>query len=343
MSRNSASVQATKTVKESLKDRWTDSQMMTALDQLIHLGIDPIIENTTFIDQHIPAILCWYATNTGRKISTVDKPRVLHLLNLYLLADRRKDKVRLFRKLKLERNIGFYLLARFLAVTEGYLQLEVRYAQKRLPSIRYAMEDFECATGGNRKTLGRVIQRVRSWTNEAVFFKNQIIERYFRHAVMQANRFSRDNERIEMEEVSQNFILAISKAVNKMDADKGVLTSYINRWIDNAKHSSLQPHEYGVAFSLSQHAKRKVAMGELQLVNISQAFDSEEVQSTPDPVDSMDYVVQEDRVARVRRLAKIADPDGYARRELGIEEHLYPWEVLAISGPVNKHAVQQEE
>lgn len=330
MSTHSASIQATKTVKETLQGRWTDSQMMTTLDQLLMLAVEPIIRHTAFVDRNMPAMLCWYATNTGRKISSVDKPKVLHLMNLYLLADNPVDKVRLVRRMKLERNILFFIIKRFLSLTKEYTKLEAAYAQRRLVSRRLKMEEIEQLVGGG-KNLGRVVQRVKSWQDEAVKFRNQILERFMRHSMMQAHRFHRENPRTNLEDVTQNFVVAVNKAVNKMNPDKGTLAPYAQNWITNAKHSPSQPHEYGIAYSLSPHAKRAVAKGDLQLVNIASDFETEEVFNHPDHVNEFDTLIEDDRARRVRLLAKIADPDGFARQELGIEEVLLPRELHAIT------------
>ncbi len=321
-----------------MQGRWNDSQMMTALDQLLMLAVEPIIRHTEFFDRNMPAMLCWYATNTGRKISSVDKPKVLHLMNLYLLADKAQDKVRLVRRMKLERNILFFIIKRFCTLAKDYPKLEVLYAQKRLPSRRIAMERIEQLVGAG-KNLGRVLQRVKSWETEATKFRNQILERFMRHAMMQAVKFNRENPRTDLEDVTQNFVLAVNKAVNKMNPDKGTLAPYTQNWITNAKHSPTQSHEYGIAYSLSPHAKRAVARGDLQLVNISSDFETEEVFNQPDSTDEFEKLTEEDRAQRVRLLAKIADPDGFARQELGIEELLLPHEVVRIDA--KRHSCKQ--
>lgn len=329
MTRPSASIQATKTVKESMQGRWTDSQMMTTLDHLLMLALEPIIRHTRFLDRNMPAMLCWYATNTGRKISSVDKEKVLHLMNLYLLADSTSDKVLLFKRMRLERNIMFFLIQRFLKLTSEYPKLEVAYAKKRLPRYRVDMEHIEELVGAG-PVLGRIVQRVRSWETEATKFRNQILERFMRYAMMQAQRYCAENPRADPEDVTQNFLVAVNKAVNKMNADKGTLAPYAGSWITNAKHSPSHPHEYGIAYSISPHAKRAVAKGTMQLVNISSDFESDEVLNCPDATDEMERITEDDRAARVRKLAKVADPEGYGRRELGIEEVLSASERLLI-------------
>lgn len=332
MTRHSESIQKVKSVKESMKGRWTDQQMMSTLDHMLKLALEPIVRYTKFMDYQLPAVLHWYATNTGRKIAMSDKERTLYHLVLWFSCGSTKDKVRLWRSLKFERNITFFLAKQFLAITESYLDLELQQALSPTEERAEQMYNLEQTVGGSTN-LGRTIQTVRYWVREASRFRNQILERFYRHAMMQAYKYHLGNPRSNFDDVCQNFLMAVNKAVNKLDSDKGTLTSYANRWITNAKHSPVVPHEYGISFTLSPHLKRAVAKGESQLMNISSSLEQEEVELARYEHDILEQLEREDEVMKVRRLAKIADPYGLARRELGIEEYLHPWEAAQIRQP----------
>jgi hypothetical protein len=326
--RHSESIQRVKSVKESMKGRWTDQQMMSTLDHLLKLAVEPIIRYTKFLDYQIPAIIHWYATNTGRKIAMTDKQRTLYFLNLWFMFPP-EEKVKLWRKIKFERNIAFFLCSQFLALTEGYIDLEFQQAVNPTEEKAEDLHRIEQGVGAS-DNLGRIVQTVRMWTQQAARFRNQILERFMRHAMMQAYKYHLGNPRSNFDDVCQNFLMAVNKAVNKLDPDKGTLTSYANRWITNAKHSPVVPHEYGISYSLSPHIKRAVAKGDSQLMNISTDLSSEEVELAKYEHDIVDQLERNDQILQVRKLAKIADPLGFARRELGIEEYLYPYEAAMI-------------
>lgn len=326
--RHSESIQRVKSVKESMKGRWTDQQMMSTLDHLLKLSVEPIIRYTKFLDYQIPAVIHWYATNTGRKIAMTDKDRTLYLLSLWFMFQP-GDKVKLWRRIKFERNIAFFLCSQFLNLTEGYIDLEFKQAVEPTQERADEMYRIEQSVGAGAN-LGRVIQTVRMWAHQAARFRNQILERFMRHAMMQAYKYHLGNPRTEFADVCQNFLMAVNKAVNKLDPDKGTLTSYANRWITNAKHSPVVPHEYGISYSLSPHIKRAVARGDSQLMNISTDLSGEEVELARYEHDVVEQLERNDQIMQVRRLAKIADPFGFARRDLGIEEFLFPHEANLI-------------
>lgn len=135
---------------------------------------------------------------------------------------------------------------------------------------------------------------------------------------------------IQTDDVAQNFILALSKAIDKCDVDKGTLTSYIKAWMQDARNTVNFSHEYGTAYSLPSSKKRDIARDLSNVNNISLSIDSEEVQELHSDHDTEADAVSRHVVNRVRRLSKAADPLGLGRLALRITEVLSPKELSLL-------------
>ena len=136
----------------------------------------------------------------------------------------------------------------------------------------------------------------------------------------------------DFEDVYQNFLTAITKAVDKYDCSKGALTSYINYWVLNAQTCSNTDHghEYGIAYTIPPLQRKQMALGDKSNVNFSVSLDKPMATEGGDAVSLKDYLVgdagvdlkieHQQEIDRVRYLAKCADIKGLARLYLDLDE-----------------------
>jgi len=117
----------------------------------------------------------------------------------------------------------------------------------------------------------------------------------------------------EVEDLTHNYVVYALKAIDKFDSSKGTLTSYINNWLRYAETSPRYDHISGYVFRLPQDQKLKIVNNESDANNFPVYIEDDEYLSTS---------VEEDveNMEALKILAKIADPKGFARMALNIEE-----------------------
>lgn len=326
---NVAAMNRIKTIKESLEDRYSSSQMMNVLDQLLHNGLSALAEGSDFINSMLASCLVWYNTNTRRKISSLPKEKVLQLLTLYPVVSV-EEKSRILRKLRFERNVWFYILEAFCQHGEKYADLELRMLKTKDYFEKKAIQSklFNIQRSLNvHDSVTALFYNVRFWFQQAVKFRNQIMERYMRHSAMKAHSYYRaGSSRNDLADVIQNFQLALNKAVNKFDQRKGTLTSYINFWLRGAQSAgNTSTHEYGIAYTIPSNVRKEMAKGEnAHSVNIfTPIHDNKSVEDmhSDDPTPE-ENAERESDIVSIRRIAKRVDPHGLLRIRLGIGEVL---------------------
>lgn len=337
---NSTSINVIKAVSESLHDRYSSSQLINVLDDLLGNALDDIVRNTSYLDSMIASCLTWYSGNSRRKISSLPKQRVMYLLAIYPILSSPQQKIRVLRLLRLERNIRFFFLESFLRHADEYRVLEIRAAKTKDMVERSAILNQMLRIRGvtrSNDNLSLVGCRVRYWHSNAVKFRNQIMEKYMRHTVMRATSYFKsldNNDRVDLSELVQNFQLALNKAINKYDQRRGTLTSCINHWLRNAQSlSGNMSHEYGIAYSVPASVKRRLACGTSNSpVNIFVPIhgESEAHEVATDDLSPEEVAERDSDIQRVRHLAKLVDPLGVGRIRLGIEELLSEQEIRAL-------------
>jgi len=319
MSVHSKYIQLLKSKKPSLLRSYTSKHLFSTLDNLLYRSIKPIIENTTFIDYFILHTLTWLASNHKRKISSLPRERVVTLLYLYLTIPR-ADKFRVFKMLKLERTFSIYLLDQFSVYTQNYCEKSIRGTRNSRARARAYKIEKSLATDSN---LYCVIQNSNYWFEQFLKLRGQIVEKYYRLIVKEAWLHCRNAPNRNLEDTVQNFLLSSYRALDKFDANRGTITSYIQEWLRNAKQGQTYMYEFGLAYTLPKQFKvdivKRKTVNNARINNFSHDLDSEEAKAI-ETVSSEEIAVQNQNINRIRTLCKQADPYGFARIALEIGE-----------------------
>jgi hypothetical protein len=140
----------------------------------------------------------------------------------------------------------------------------------------------------------------------------------------------------DIEDLAQNFSLAVNKAIDKCDAQQGTLTSYIKNWIKDAKGNPQLRGEYGIAYTIPASQRRAMVQStNNKAVNISVSIDDEELQGLRSESNIEEEYERKRTIDLVRVLAKRADPTGISRMFLGIGEILLPEELRQLETQVS--------
>ena len=303
-----------KGVKEKINVSLTSYQYLTVLDSMLYEAISPIIVGTKFFDVFLSQVIGWQTLNPKRKTCGVGRVGLATLSTLFFLTMDPKQKIKLVKRMKLHRNILFECISRWLDLLADYPKLASEIGNEEVARKLTELQD---------KALVRVGFGLHStyadsmfWYKKALAFKEQIMEKFTRMVISTAQRDYADmldkglvstTERLD--DMVQSYMMTMSKAIDKCDADRGVLTTYIQSWLKSARNNVEKR-----ASNDGNQIHRRLGNGQK-----IEYVDLEDVQDT---VTDDDEREREDRIRRVRVVAKVFDPKGYGRIMLGIQEHL---------------------
>ena len=320
-----------KTIKERLQKNYSSYQLLSTLDNYLFRAAKPIIETTNWLDFTVANVVGWNAMNPRRKISTLDRDVWHRYQFAFLVSDDPVLKYQILRKMRLERNILFTALDRFMSV------LPNDPSQIRNPKALVSVGCF------NPDELWAAVQECRFWYGLAVSMKGMIIEKYMRLVFVEAVNFHNYQRQLnpaltyDLEEIAQNFIANVAKAIDKCDTHHGTLTTYIRNWLQDAKSNPRTRGEYGVAYAIPPSKRKAVAMKEDDTVNIALSMDAESVQLAEAAETAESNLVRNQGLQLTRQLAKEVDPAGIGRLFLGIQEILTPEEKALLSLSIKRN------
>ncbi len=307
-----------KSTDETIKVNLTSYQYLSVLDDLLYKAIYPIIEGTRFVDTFLSQMLGWQTLNPKRKTSGLGRQAFSSNTTLYLLSDSPIQKLKIIKKMRLDRSILFEILRRWFSMSD---ELDIVGKKIATPETIKAMHDLQskCSVkpGYGFTSLFRVS---KYWYSEALEFKKQILEKYVRLCLMTAKRdYEELQHKVPLNDIVQVYLLTATKAIDKCDSEKGVLTPYIQNWFLSAKNVVVSTYLIGAgqdhsSVQVSTTTNKKIVDG---LTESSLTDDTLELSHSDD----------EDRENRefleeTRRVAKVFDPVGYARLLLGVTEKL---------------------
>lgn len=301
---HSATFASLKGIKETLEGNYTSAQYLETLDKLIDNALRPIIQSTSLFEGFVGQLLGWQEDNRKRKVSFLDRQEFTQLACAWFLIPSKVDKSFNCQRLRIERAALLEFLVTVLEEMDPYLKAcDARMVDaqgKPVPieeqlAYRQRIEQ----SYNSPVTLRPYILQARHWTALAIAFKQQIVEKYVRLSLMQAQRdyvhvFSK---KIRLSDVIQSYNLAVIRAIDKCDARQGVLTTYIRNWFLTARASLLE----------SLPAEPTVSSDSIEDASSDQSFDPPDLEA-------------DQRIEHVRAIARLVDPEGYGRAYLGIVE-----------------------
>lgn len=324
------------------KSNMTGGQIQEALDFLIYHALEPIVLNSDVFNIQLVHLLSRAASNRKRKLSAMPREAFLTRLCNALVTTDREERMELIRGAKIERSFVHMFIVGWLTETASYVDTYISWLACSNTTERQALDRrlqaVERGIGMSRELLFPQIDVVKTYLDMAYEFRNSIVVNYVRHSYKQAKAY-RDSKpeaqrkTVNLSDLSQNLLVAVTKAVDKYDCSKGALTSYVNFWLLNAMTGThpQHGHEYGVAYTLPQNLKKSLAKGERleQGVNYSVSLDtifgedgsplSDRVPGTEGVDKSIEHNQEMDVVLA---LIKKADPKGIARLYLDLDEYI---------------------
>lgn len=337
--------------KDSLDGNLTTSQYLERLDRYLSIALSAMLRHTRYLEGMVAGLIGWQEENYRRRVSLLTKREFVPAALTWLLQDK-ITKEKTLDTLKLDRGVGILICHAFLSECSEYMAVTRKAElteQADLQVIRNT-EDRLLAPGGN---LSHATATVARQAKLAAEYRGAILSKYFRLAIMAAQRdyVSYFNCRISLDDMCSEYITATARAIDKCDYEKGPLTTHIQNWFFTArthckrrydtsiKESSLDSSSMG-AYKVFEGAAAAADSGHTPAEtgdgNPTHAESGDRSQtSQQDDADNQHssrpggfYVSAEQAIEdkesedNIRLLAKLADPRGFARRRMGIEEIL---------------------
>lgn len=298
----------------------TGGQIQQILDKLLYDSIGLIIP-FGILDKQLTIILSSLVLDRRRKISSADYELSIDLL-CRLALKTEDDPFALIKQLKLERTLYIKLLMGLVhkIETENYPSLYCQWLKSRSPALDRKLLRIEQRIKIDRKHLYPVYQSIKFNMLEFQKFKSSILSQFINLAhKYTSTQIKHKNKNLNYDDLFQNIVAAISKAIDKYDSSKGALTSYIKYWIINAQNQN-NSHIEGQAYEITYNQRQKVARKETTELNFSSSLTASNKaieETTPEAI-----VSQLDADSRILALIKRADPKGVFRLAFNIDEFI---------------------
>jgi hypothetical protein len=331
-----------KGITEQIDVNLTSFQYLSVLDRLVYNAIAPLIEHTQFFDVYLGQVLSWQTRNPKRKATGVGRQQFSANVVLYYLQDDPAKKLKIVQKTKLDRGILFEALRRWLDLCIEYDQIkDLPATPDRIIHLTELHSKLAMRPNGS---LHFAFSSCRYWNEQAQQFKSKILEKYVRKCLMTAQRdYKALQHRVPLNDIIQTYLMVASKAIDKCDTDKGVLTTHIENWLLSAKNVVVSTYLQDAAVAVASAATSSTtsttasrsntsvsgSVSGLTLMETVSLDEAEDVAAEPET----DYLEEEQEFEHMRRIAKIFDSAGVGRILLGVQES------LSVSDKQALHAV----
>ena len=340
------------------KTNLTGGQIATIMDTLLYDALGELMLRTDVFDVELAYVLALSTSNKKRKLcSAVERTESITMLVQALMTTDRQAKLDIVSKLGLERQFVFVFLRKFLdRYYDNFMALYRKFLIVRDPDehkhLSRKLDVMTAAVGAeNKGALFLTLNQLNTALDHFMSFYNDVIADFLCFCRQQARFYVTTNtNHFDQDDVRQNFLHAVIRAINKYDSAKGALTSYVKWWILNAQTCNSSEHEYGIAYTIPQTQRKRLAEGSApHSVNFSVSLDSQssgedgEETSLHQKLD--DSRVLEDSVnasrtaERLSLLVKKVDPHGLARLTLDLAEVFTPAEQAQMRRHMREHGL----
>lgn len=323
-------------------DNLTGEQIQIILDLFLYKALEPVVVHSAVFDNQVSYLLNLTTGNRKRKISSIERETVIEILASYLVATDRRDKFEIVRSARIERSFIHTFLSRFLSYNSEFMKLYSEYmvSTKTRDSVRERLDSMARQAGcESREDLYRIMSLVDGYLRNFYNYRTTVVDHYVKMASKQAASYIDSNRSMNYDfmDVRQNILKSVLIAIDKYDSDRGPLTSYINWWVLNALTCGTDEHEYGIAYTIPQTQRKKLATGTSGEVNFSVSLDGMSNDDDDGERNLHSSVSCEEKVAEnierdetddvIRYLVKSVDQRGTARLLLDIGEFFSTQEI----------------
>ena len=232
---HSKAFESLKTVKERITTNYTSLQYLQTLNHFLWNALTPIAtECPELFKGYLCKIIARQTLKASAKFTSNDRHKLpVQLFNTLRAQD---DKlVEHAKDMHVNRGLLFGFIAFFLNRMTEYKKLHEK-AQLGVVtrSQCWAIErQVGLREGGD---LYQAIKTVEHWDAYARKWKDQIMEKYTRMALLQAQSTYRDyNHVVKLDDIVQIYLVVVSRSIDRCDSRHGVITTFMQSWFKSAK------------------------------------------------------------------------------------------------------------
>lgn len=224
-----------KVLKESITTNYTSLQYLQTLNHFLWNALTPIaLECPEFFKGYMCKIIARQTLKASAKFTSNDRQKLPTQLFNCLRAEDQK-MVELAKDMHINRGLLFGFISFFLNHLKTYKTMhENASLTVRTRSLCWQIErEFGLRPNGE---LYAALMEVEYWSTKARKWKEQIVEKYTRMALLQAQATYRDyNYVVKLDDIVQIYLLVVSRAIDRCDSRHGVITTFMQSWFKSAK------------------------------------------------------------------------------------------------------------
>lgn len=313
----------------------TGEQIQTILDLYLYKALSEVVGATSLFDQQLSYLLSICTRNRKRKVISVEREEAIAYLSAAIVATTPEEKMHWIKQARIERWFIHVFISRFLSELETFRPLMnstyVTQSKRQLATMqRRALVISDTIGSKNPDTLYLALRNASMYMKKFYEYRAVIVEHYLKHSAKRASIYVKaKGAGYVFDDIKQTILKNVLVAIDKYDSSRGALTSYVNWWILNAQTCAAPEHEYGIAYTIPQAHRKKLAVGDSAAVNFSVSLDSlqtheEEEKSLhellADDTDILSSLEASQDQELVQYLVKCSDPMGLVRLSLDIDE-----------------------
>ncbi len=239
--------------KAQLDPKFSSYQLITTLDLMLNRSFQALSTSTNFIPEMLAELLPLAVNDKRRKVSGLTLNKVLQLGFAIFFSSRRQQYV-LFCQMELDRDFKFFALSKFIQNNQIYKTWHIQYLttknQEKKNALSFKMVQLEKSVSGERTTFWPSQNTCRFWLEQALLFKSQIAQKYYRFTWKKTLQVGHGIS-LNSADLFKNLLLALDKAIDKYSVNRGTLTKCIEMWFKD----SLSNPKYAYQKSDSQENK----------------------------------------------------------------------------------------
>lgn len=221
-----AKLKATKEVKTN----FTSYQWLSTLDFFIESAMRPIVfGDRELVNSFVAKVLAFATLHKPRKFYT-SKREESSLETFNFLAGL-GDPTKALSNIRLNRGILLALLDEYPSIVRDDL----------IPHQLDFVSDRRAKLARASPTAFLVQRESAYWYSKALEFRAHIINKYTRHALMQAKTLYEDlNHSVPLDDLVQSFLICLARAIDRCDSNLGVLSTFISNWFLSVRSTYLR-------------------------------------------------------------------------------------------------------
>lgn len=221
-------------MREKIQTNYTSLQYLQTLNHFLWNALTPIAnECPELFKGYLCKIVARQTLKASAKFTSNDRHKLpVQLFNALRADDKLVENA---KDMHVNRGLLFGFIAFFLNRLTEYKALH-EHAKDNVVT-RSRCWTIERSLGlREHGELYQAIKDVEYWYAYARKWKDQIIEKYTRMALLQAQATYKDyNFAVKLDDVVQIYLVVVSRAIDRCDSRHGVITTFMQSWFKSAK------------------------------------------------------------------------------------------------------------